>query len=78
MPSRRDPKNSAYWPCLRHIWQVTAYFRRPDHMSSHDLQRDTAFRLGLNRILICDAQPKVDPRYVRAMSGSGTPLDRPQ
>jgi hypothetical protein len=55
MPSPRDPKLGvlAMSPAGDRVLPVEL-----DHTSLYDLQHDTAFRFGLNRILICDAQPK--------------------
>ena len=62
----REIRNSAYWPCLRHIRQDRVLPVELNHTSLYDLQYDTAFRFGLNGILICNAQPRVDLRCVRA------------
>jgi hypothetical protein len=77
MPSLRDSKLGVMAVSLAYL-QVIAYFRRPGPYVTvrYDLQRDSAFRFGLNRILICAANQKSICDVSEPMSGSGTSLDR--
>ena len=70
MPSLRDPQLGVL-ACLRHIWQVTAYFRRAEPYVTvrYDLQRNNTFRFGFNRILVMCNQKSIcdvfEPGLVR-------------